>query len=288
LKPHNIDISVESPTTMNRMAIGDIKICSDDISARIQSIEHIEEPLISVIIPVLQEEKLIANSLQIFTKEFKGKFNLEVIVSDGGSTDRTIEIARQNADFIVEHKEIRRQTIAEGRNCGAKIARGDVLVFINGDTIPDNPDQFFKFIYNWAKNGYDLSAGTALACTVNVAPDERIFKDKIFYGFHNLYVRTLNLIGIGMGRGECQIVRTEDFNRIGGYNPNIAAGEDFDLYRRIAKIGKVRFISQLRVFESPRRFRKYGYLRILGSWTLNSLSVMLFGRSVSDEWEQVR
>jgi glycosyltransferase involved in cell wall biosynthesis len=288
LKPHYIEISMESPSVMNRNAIEDNKINSDSITAKYQLSKTVEEPLISVIIPVLQEEKLIDDSLLIFTNEFKKKFNLEVIVSDGGSTDRTIEIARKYADLIIEHKESRRQTIAEGRNCGANLARGSVLVFINGDTVPDNPEQFFQYINRWAKNRSDLSAGIALACSVNVAPHEKIFKDNIFYGFHNLYVRILNLIGMGMGRGECQIVRKEDFNRVGGYNQNIVAGEDFDLYRRIAKIGKVRFIPQLRVFESPRRFRKYGYIRILGSWTLNSLSVMLFGRSVSDEWEQVR
>jgi glycosyltransferase involved in cell wall biosynthesis len=288
LKPHNIDISIESAHIANRTIINDFKVSAGSIVSGLAEFENIAEPIISVIVPVLQEEKLIADSLQIFTQELKTKYNLELIVSDGGSTDRTIEIARAYADKIVVHKGIRRQTIAEGRNCGAKIARGNVLVFINGDTIPDNPDNFFNYIYKWSANNSDISSGVAIACTVNVAPHERIFKDKIFYGCHNFYVRILNLCGIGMGRGECQIVRTEDFRRIGGYNPNIAAGEDFDLYQRIAKIGKIRFIPELQVFESPRRFRKYGYLRILKSWTLNSLSVMFYGRSVSDEWEPVR
>jgi hypothetical protein len=91
-----------------------------------------------------------------------------------------------------------------------------------------------------------------------------------------------------MGRGECQIVRANAFKAVKGYNPYIAAGEDFDFYSRIAKIGKVSFAKEIRVLESPRRFRKYGYMSVLLSWTLNSLSVMLRGKSVSRVWEAVR
>jgi predicted glycosyltransferase involved in capsule biosynthesis len=98
----------------------------------------------------------------------------------------------------------------------------------------------------------------------------------------------LNFIGMGMGRGECQIVLAEYFKKVGGYNSALTAGEDFDLFRRLAKIGKIKFAKDILVYESPRRFRKYGYLRILMSWLLNSISVMFYNRSVSKDWEAVR
>jgi GT2 family glycosyltransferase len=181
-----------------------------------------------------------------------------------------------------------KQTISEGRNRGAEAASGNCLVFINGDTIPENTDSFFEFISRWCRGNADCSDAVALACPVTVTPEEKLLKDSIFYTCHNFYVRLLNSIGLGMGRGECQIIKSSAFKAVGGYNEKLAAGEDFDLYRRIGRHGKIRFAKGIRVFESPRRFRKYGYLKIIFSWTINSLYVMFFGRSMSDEWEAVR
>ena len=53
---------------------------------------------ISIIIPTLNEEKLITQTLKQFDCDIKKNFGLEVIVSDGGSTDSTLEIARNYAD----------------------------------------------------------------------------------------------------------------------------------------------------------------------------------------------
>lgn len=243
---------------------------------------------ISVIIPVLQEEKILESTLRLYTSELRKKYNIEIIVSDGGSKDRTIYIAEKYADILVKHEGNHRQTIAEGRNKGGEVSMGDVLVFINGDTFPQNPEHFFRFIQGWCNGNTSNKNASALACPVYVAPAEILFKDKVFYKLHNFYIWSLISIGLGMGRGECQIIKRDEFFKVGGYNPSIAAGEDFDLFRRISKIGKIGFAKEILVYESPRRFRKYGYLRILLSWTINSLSVIFRGKSVSKEWEAVR
>ncbi len=246
------------------------------------------QPLISVVVPVYMEEKILEQTLSVYTRDLRRKYNVELIVSDGGSTDRTIEIAEKFADRIIIHKDERRQTIAEGRNKGAEIANGDILVFINGDTVPANPDYFFDFISGLKESKSKYKNYSAFACTVSVAPSEKLFKDTLFYTVHNFYVRILNKIGMGMGRGECQIVMSEVFKEVGGYNSLLTAGEDFDFFRRISKVGKISFVKDIVVLESPRRFRKFGYIRIVSSWVINSLSVMFLNRSVSKEWEAVR
>lgn len=245
----------------------------------------LSKPIISVIIPVFEEGKILPKTLSNYQVDLLWKFNAELIISDGGSTDNTVEIAKLFSDKIVLHNSKRKQTIAEGRNRGAEIALGDVLVFLNGDTIPHDVEKFFEYVFNWAKSD---SKEVALAVKVKSFPEEEIWKDKIFYFLHNNYVRFLNFIGLGMGRGECQIIRKEAFGKVGGYNPEIIAGEDFDLYRRLAKIGKIKFVDEIWVYESPRRFRKYGYLRTILKWLLNGIYVMLYGRSYSNDWEPVR
>ncbi|MCX6154275.1 MAG: glycosyltransferase [Candidatus Kapabacteria bacterium] len=253
-----------------------------------QNKNRTNQAFISIIIPAYQEEKILGEMLELISPIVKNKRNYEIIISDGNSDDSTIDIARKYTDKIVIHQNNYRQTISEGRNNGAKVARGDVFVFINADTFPEDPVSFFEYIENWANGNEESSDAAALACYVTYLPNESIFKDRVFYFLHNNYVAFLNLVNLGMGRGECQIVRRWAFEAVNGYNQNIMAGEDFDLYRRISKRGKVRFIRSLRVCESPRRFRKYGYLRIVWQWSLNSLSVWFFGKSVSKEWEAVR
>lgn len=243
---------------------------------------------ISIVVPVLQEEKLLEHTLACFPPAVRRLRNIELIVSDGGSTDASIEIATRMADVVVQHKEARKQTIAEGRNAGAKVARGEVIVFINGDTFPADTEIFISTIENFRIRHGKYRRASALACAVDFPEDERTAADEVFHTFYNSYVRLLNWCRIGAGRGECQIVRREVFERVRGYRSSLAAGEDFDLYARISRIARVRFASEIVVIESPRRFRKFGYLRVLWWWTLNALSVMFTGHSSSDEWEPVR
>ena len=242
--------------------------------------------LISIIVPVYQEEFILDKVLKVYNEMLKNKYSMELIVSDGGSTDNTLNIAEEYADKIALHKRDDRQSIAEGRNNGAELAAGQVLVFINGDTIPANPEEFFDYIYKWAN--MNDSETDAYACPVNVFPEEELTKDKIFYRLHNSYVRFLNFIGLGMGRGECQIIKKDIFEQAGRYNNEIIAGEDFDLYRRISSIGKIKYEKKLMVYESPRRFRKCGYIKTIFNWLVNAVSVMFYGRSISRDWEAIR
>src|SRR6266498_4378394 len=159
---------------------------------------------ISIIIPTRNEEKLLARCLEQFTSEVKQKFTIEIIISDGGSNDATIAIAKKYTDTIVTHEDShRRQTIAEGRNKGAAIASGEILVFLNADTRIPNIEKFFeRLIYRMMKD----ERIAALAVKVEVLPEERTLSDHAFHAFFNRYVQLVNLFGIGMGRGECQII----------------------------------------------------------------------------------
>lgn len=248
------------------------------------------QPRISIVVPALNEEKLIARTLQCFPPELRERYNIELIVSDGGSRDRTVEIARYHADIVVEHDEPRRQTIAEGRNRGAELASGDLLVFINADTVPRDPRMFMHALTTIAAGGMKQGRRgiAAYACPVEVSPEEQRLSDRLFHSFFNNYVRLLNSIGLGMGRGECQVIWSDAFRTVGGYNNMMAAGEDFDLFKRLNRRGNIGHSWDLCVYESPRRFRRYGYLRVLAEWSANALAVIFLRRSISKEWEEVR
>jgi glycosyltransferase involved in cell wall biosynthesis len=242
------------------------------------------QPFISIVIPTLLEEKLLGKVLEQFTPSLREKFSIEIVVSDGGSTDGTIPIARLGSDILVENESGERQTISIGRNRGAAAARGRILMFINADTIIDSIDDFLTDITRVAA----IEEISGVTCNVGVHRELERPIDRISHSMFNMYFRMLNIIGLGMGRGECQIVRRELFFDIGGYNEHIAAGEDFDLFVRLRKRGKIAFLKKHMVRESPRRYRQLGYLYTTILWSLNGLSVLLFRKSVATEWKPIR
>lgn len=239
----------------------------------------------SIVIPTLNEEKLLPGLLkQLKDPQLTADFDLEIIVSDGGSKDNTLKIALDYADIITVHEGEKYQSIAEGRNKGARFATGDILFFLNGDIRIEDPVKLFNFV----KNNFENSNYLAMTVFVNVFPEQTKILDKIFHYCYNHYFQWLNNIGIGMGRGECQIIRREIFNEVNGYNEDFIAGEDFDLFRRIRRLGNILYTGNVRVFESPRRFRQKGYFAVTWMWTKNGISVLLKNKSISKIWEQIR
>ena len=97
-----------------------------------------------------------------------------------------------------------------------------------------------------------------------------------------------NLLGMGMGRGECHVMRAETFRSSGGYDAALAAGEDYELFLRLHRTGRIAFLREVTVYESPRRYRRYGYARITMLWLLNGLGVLFLKRSMVQEWTPVR
>lgn len=239
----------------------------------------------SIIIPTLNEEKFLPDLLkQLTSPELNNLFDLEIIVSDGGSEDDTVSLALKHADIVTVHTKKEMQNIAEGRNKGAELASGEIMIFLNGDVRLEDPIKLFNLIEDkFKKHNY-----LAITGYVSIYPEQENLMDIIFHYCYNHYFQLLNAIGVGMGRGECHIMRSSIFKRLSGYNEKLVAGEDFDLYRRIRNQGEIFFTDEIRVYESPRRFRKRGYFSVTWNWIINGISVWSKNKSISKIWEQVR
>lgn len=239
----------------------------------------------SIIIPTLNEEKLLPDLLKSLHNS-RSRFGLdyEIIISDGGSIDRTLEFAKQYADEIIYPQNGDIQTISSGRANGSSAAKGETLIFFNADTRIINIEQLLEII----EQRFDEKEYVAMTTTIKVYPELESKKDKIVFTFLNFYFRFINIIGIGMARGECQIIKKNIYEKSGGYRKELSAGEDFELFTRIRRYGKILFVKDYIVYESPRRYHLWGYKKIFLNWFLNSVSAWWFKKSVSRSWEAIR
>lgn len=87
-----------------------------------------KKPLVSVIVPVFNEEKYLEFCLSSLKKQSWKK--TELIVVDDGSTDGSIKIAQKYADLVLQQNH---QGPGAARNFGAKNSKGEILVFVDGD-----------------------------------------------------------------------------------------------------------------------------------------------------------
>ncbi len=241
--------------------------------------------MISFIIPTLNEEKVITKVLGNL-KEIKN-FEYEIIVSDGGSKDKTVSLARGLADKVVEHLVPVRQTIGQGRNAGAAVATGEFLVFLDADVYIFNIDKFFERAMNHFRTDDQL---VAVGGWLKVFPEMETIGDKIGYGILSNWSFSLhnNIFKTGAGCGEFGMIKTSVFKKIKGYREDLAVDEDQDLFRRLIKVGHTKTDPRLLVYHTGRRPHAIGWPKLLWQWSKNWLSLVIFNHSADDEWKEIR
>lgn len=195
--------------------------------------------MVSIIIPVLNEEKNIEKSLIQFNR-LKG--DKEIIVVDGGSSDNTIQIAERFAKVVLSEKGRSNQM-----NKGAAKSRGDILWFVHLDSI----------------------ISEASIEKIQLAIDEKYvgggFSLK-FYDYNTLFMKyistTSNLRAkyLGLYFGDQGIfVRRDVFEGVGGYTKQEIM-EDWELSLLMKKMGKLKLINTT-IGTSARRFKNGGQLK---------------------------
>jgi glycosyltransferase involved in cell wall biosynthesis len=224
--------------------------------------------MLSVIIPAFNEERFLPQTLGHLRQaaEHLGGVpgrDLETIVVDNTSSDRTAEIARASGTKVISVPE---HNIARVRNAGACAAAGDLLVFLDADTLI--PGSLLSRIVQVMKDPACLGG----AVDIDYRPARPLIK---------VYLRLWRLIGrcLGMAQGAAQFCRRDAFSALGGYDESIYMGEDVDFYWRLSKFAKargrhVRFLTDVRVVPSCRRFDQWPTLRILTE--TNPLYILLF------------
>ena len=240
-------------------------------------------PRLSFVIPTLREEQFLERTLKNLDSL---QTPHEIIITDGGSADRTLDIARAHGAKITVWDQPRRQTFGEAKNAGAAIAQGEFLVFIDADVLIPDPNKFFKeALAAFAKSPKLVG----ITVPLKPWPENHSLVDAFFCAPLNWsYILLNNILHSGNSSGEFQMVRTDAFRGMGGFSERLAAGEDNEMFRQLAKHGRTLSYWRLSVQHSLRRPHKLGWLRTYGIWIKNGLSVALRNKAAYKEWSVVR
>ncbi|MCK5603376.1 glycosyltransferase [Candidatus Pacearchaeota archaeon] len=223
--------------------------------------KHRKFPKVSVIIPVLNEEKIIASTLKSINLQNYPSF--EVIVVDGGSSDRTVRIAQCLGARVI--------TFAKGaeeqKNFGAINAQGDMLAFLDADTIV--PSSWLRKIVNKFEEDKKLDAISGSG----VPWDAPIYL-KVEYLLYNLVRFILNRMPRPFQKfisSDYDLAIKKDlFLQIGGFNPSLyKEGRDdmIDLCSRIHNLKNRKAKVFLDITVSGGNMPRF---KTLGFWKFNA------------------
>jgi GT2 family glycosyltransferase len=234
------------------------------------------KPEISIVIPAFNEENYIKTVFEGLKEQtFR---NFEVIVVDGNSTDRTREIVKKNGGKVMIEPK---RNIGAARNIGAKLAKGNLIMFTNADT---------KVSKNLLKTYAELFRDKdVVAASGPLIPRESTTGFIRFgYKFASVYLARISFaIGKPAISGSNFMVRKSTFKRCGGFDESLVTYEDLDLALRLSKVGRIMYVKDAVVATSTRRIVKWGVLRYILFNTGNVLRYNLFHKS-KEYYEPIR
>ena len=198
--------------------------------------------MISIIIPTFNEGLNIFKLVSyLFANSLKNQ--IEIIVSDGGSKDNTLEEAQKaGALAVVSPKKGR----AAQMNHGASMASGDVLYFIHADTFP--PDTFAKDIINAISNGYGIGR-----YRTTFDSKKYILKLNAFFTRFDLFMC--------YGGDQTLFIKKDLFYSIGGFDETMLIMEDYEIITRARQKAKYK-IFQKSALVSARKYDNNSWLQV--------------------------
>ncbi len=242
---------------------------------------------LSFVIPAYNEEESLGPCLEAIISDCKYFQNqVEIIVVNNASTDRTAEVARRygNVKVVTEM----RKGLLFARQAGFEASTGDLIANIDADTIM--PSGWVRKVFDqFAMNKKMVAlSGPYIYYDLSLWINAWVW---IFYvvGYVNhLIAQYVFRVGAMMQGGNF-ILRRSALETVGGYNLALSFyGEDTDMAIRMQRIGRVKFSFFLPMRTSGRRLKDEGVIKMGLKYGANYIWPILFGRAYSSDYKDIR
>jgi glycosyltransferase involved in cell wall biosynthesis len=207
--------------------------------------------MLSVVIPTLNEEKYLPWLLHALRQQ---AYPHEIIIADANSSDHTRTVALRHGCRLVPGGRP-----AQGRNAGARWARGDYLLFLDAD-VTVGPT-FLQDLMDQVRY-HRLAVASGF-----ITPASKRPLDNLMVLVSNLYHYAMQRIS-PHASGFYITIRKSLHDQIGGFNEHLFLTEDHDYVVRAARHGKFKYLRYPRVIFSVRRFNKEGRARLVWKFFL--------------------
>ena len=224
--------------------------------------------ILSIIIPTYNEEEYLPVLLESIEKQSFEDY--EIIVADANSTDRTREIAEEHGCIVVDGG-----LPAVGRNNGARVAKGEYLLFLDSD---------LELTDDYIRNAlYEFRMERAGIAITQMLPMSQKVEDKLYHDFANYFmVRVEKIKPHGAG---CYgiIARKELHDECGGFDEDLTFGEDTDYIERLAKKDRFKVLRSAKVGVSTRRLEEDGIETLIRQYGKSTVNDFLGKRTEASE-----
>lgn len=199
--------------------------------------------ILSIIIPTYNEEEYLPVLLEsIKQQDFR---DYEIIVADANSKDNTVKIAEEYGCIVVEGG-----MPAVGRNNGAKVAKGEYLLFLDSD-LKLTEDYLAKVIYEFKMERLGIAI-------TQMKPLSKKTEDKILHDLANLFMISVEKIK-PHGAGCYGIIAKRELHELcGGFDEELTFGEDTEYIERLAKKERFKVLRNAKIGVSTRRLEEEG------------------------------
>ncbi len=226
--------------------------------------------MLSVIVPTLNEEKLIARCLKSIKRQDVDK---EIIVVDSSSKDRTVVIAKKYADKVIVTKKT---GVGKARNMGAEKAKGDIFLFIDAD---------IKINKGVLKRVLKEFEDPELVGLCGEAYSTGKLRYKIIYRLVYLITKFFLIFKIPLFPSMFVAYRRDVFKKVRGFK-NWTSAEDYDISFRMRKLGKFKTISG-GIYTPPRRLERHLWKYVFLHFK-NGLFYLLFRKEGTRDYPALR
>jgi len=243
---------------------------------------------LSIVIPAYNEETYIGKCLEsIAMEKTRGRFDVEIIVVNNASDDRTGEVARSFS--FVKVVDEPRKGLVRARQTGYEASSGELIANVDADTLM--PQGWIETVFTEFSTDSKLVAlsGPYIYYDLSTITNWLI---SFWYRMGQIvsFLNTLITKRSGtMLQGGNFILRRSALVQAGGFNLNFDFyGEDTAIAKQMSSQGKVKFTFRLSLYTSGRRLRAEGIFTMALKYAVNFLWTIFFDKPYTKKYKDIR